>query len=160
MERLVWKTLKYRMPPMDPRFQRCFKMVVDQVELAPVVQEAAESWVFGDNVREECRLIQKRSMAMFRFLAVRSYLELFLRSVDGNVEAKAAVERLIELTTRDVVGSSLAGKNLQEDLDDLDKLPDTIQTERIVMANILTDLDESKVRYIPEEKMCPFVGKV
>lgn len=159
-ERLVWRSQKHRLEPTDRTMQLNFQRVVNQIALAPVVSTAADTWIFSQATRDEIAVIHRRSRAMFRFLTLRSYLELYLQSVDPAAEERNEIIRLIEMSKRNAQGGSLLGKTVQEEIQELNSLPEYLYVEKTILQDILQELSACIVSYRPAPEQIPFMGRI
>lgn len=130
------------MSPTDPSVQDSFGRCVEQIALGPVVQRATSSWIFDDETRRVAGLIERRAKAVFRYLNLRSYLELLCESPSCSPQMLRDIKVVIERIKRDKTGSgSHWGATLEEDLAFLRALPDWLQTVAVVAQDTLTDLE-------------------
>ena len=157
-ERLVWRTQKHRLDPLDARVQNNYAKVVSQVALGPVVSKATDAWIFSDETRAEIAVIRARAKTVFRFLAIRTFLELYLESLDARAQDRDDVLALIDLSMRNVQGGSLRGDTLEEELLKLEEMPETLHVEKAVLKGILLDLENTRVKYRAPSEMVPFWG--
>ena len=159
-ERIVWKTQKHRLDPVDDRFQFIISRVLDQIKTSGVVSKATSSWIFGEATRSEVEIIRRRSKAMFRFLAFRSFLELFREACDttGDTTDLDAVNEIISMSIRNAIGEPFV--SLEEELEHLERLPASMHVEKTVLKSILIDLRKYRVEWLPEDKINPFMGRV
>jgi hypothetical protein len=159
-ERLVWTTNSHRLDPVDARVQKNYSQIVNQVSMGKVVEEAVQSWVFSQQSRDEISLIRKRAKTIFRFLSFRSFLELYLESLDVRAQERDDVTRLIEFSMRSMTGGPRTGATLEEELAELEAFPDSLHVEKSVLKSVLCDLRSTTVWYRSEEDMMPFWGRV
>ncbi len=159
-ERLVWTTNAHRLDPVDQRVQKNYGQIVNQVALGKVVEEAVQSWVFSQATRDEINLIRKRAKTIFRFLSFRSFLELYIESLDVRAQERDDVTRLIEFSIRSMSGGPRNGASLEEELAELEAFPEYMHVEKSVLKSILCDLRSTTITYRSEEEMSPFWGIV
>lgn len=160
IERLVWRTQKHRLNPLEGRVQENFSRVLQMIHVSPAVKSAADSWIFSDSTRDEITLIEQRARIMFRFLTFRSFLELFVESCNIDDAELQAVTDMIEMSKRNLNGSSLRGLSLEDELDQIEALPDYLHVEKCVLKSILTDLHNNPIQWRPEGQIHPFFGRV
>lgn len=157
-ERAVWDATLRRRIPTDTAIQKCFSKVLKQIELGPVVNKAAELWIFGDETRNLGNVIENRAKAMFRYLTFRSFVELYIESIESNQEERDLLLDVMEKSKRDKFGNSLSGLTLEEEVKIFELLPDNLYVIKTIFIDILYDLDNSRIPYKSPEKVNLFLG--
>ena len=161
-ERLVWKTQKHHVDPVDSRIQANFGRVLYQIESSGIVSSAMSSWLFSDRSRSQVQVIGRRAKCIFRFLTFRSFLELFRENCveSGDTQDLEAVNELIRISIRNAVGGSIEGLSLEQELALISQLPESLHVEKCVLRSILIDLNRYQIDWLPEDKINPFMGRV
>ncbi len=157
-ERMLWKTQKHRLDPLDQRVQANYGKVVAQIKQGTMVEEAAQSWVFSERTRIQIERIRKRAKTMFRFLSFRTFLELYVESLDVRDAERDDVIRLIEFSTRNAAGGPRSGDTLEAELEELETFPAHLHMEKSVLKSILCDLRDTTITYRPDDEIMPFWG--
>ena len=146
------------MRPTDAYMQTCFSRVVKQIQLGPTITETAKLWIFGDETRDLSELIQRRAKSMFRYITFRSFVELFVESLESNVEERELLLDVLEKTKRDKYGNSYSGMTLEEEIASFEELPVHLHVIKVIFIDILHDLHNSQIEFKPPEKISLFFG--
>jgi len=160
-ERMVLRVSKHNVSPVSDVMQATFKRIVSLIQIGPTVCAAAKSWVFGASTLRQAKQIEKRASALFQFLNLRVFLYMLLDSIpDDHQEERLCVIRVIQQTQRNLRGNALSGCSLEEDLSQIDALPESFYLLRITLREVIQKLYDTKVNYLPPEELRPCWGKV
>jgi hypothetical protein len=161
-EQQVWATHVLDADPASDEVQLGYKRVVELIAMEDDFKAIMSAWCFSKKTKDEVNYLMARHKAIYEYMAFRSFLHVYLRYETAKDELESA-RQLLELSVRSPKGTSAKGLTFEEEIAQVEALPERMRPFKNVFKSILSKLNDCKdppYRMFEDKPIYPFVGLI